>query len=64
MSQADTDLEAFRDYCREAFQFHDQDDPCLQPYRQALAVIEEYQAYLARGSDLEDIGQEDQEEKS
>ena len=53
MMLADTDLDAFSAYCREAFQFHEKDDPCLLPYLHALAVIEEYQEFLCRVSEVQ-----------
>jgi hypothetical protein len=45
MNHADNNLDSFAAYAREAFDYHPEGDPCLEPYRQALAVVEEYRAY-------------------
>jgi hypothetical protein len=53
MNHADTDLDAFRLYCTDTLGVHEKDDPCLLPYLHALAVIEEYQEFLCRVSEVQ-----------
>jgi hypothetical protein len=56
MMHADDSIDALASYAREAFQYHQEGDKCLEPYLHVLAVIEEYREYLCQMSEVSDDG--------